>query len=48
MLQAVGNQVVYLKRLSFGSLRLPEDLEIGQFRPLTKEEQERLQHDVAK
>lgn len=47
MLQAVGNQVVYLKRLSFGSLRLPEDLEIGQFRALTKEEQERLQHDVA-
>ncbi|MCI9072192.1 MAG: rRNA pseudouridine synthase [Lachnospiraceae bacterium] len=47
MLQAVGNQVIYLKRLSFGSLKLPEDLEIGQFRALTKDEQERLQHDVA-
>lgn len=38
MLQAVGNEVVYLKRLSMGSLRLPEDLEKGAYRPLSEEE----------
>lgn len=47
MLQAVGNEVVYLKRLSFGSLILPEDLEAGAFRALTEEEQERLRHDIS-
>lgn len=46
MLQAVDNQVLYLKRLSFGSLRLPEDLGAGEFRPLTAGEQESLRHDV--
>lgn len=38
MLQAVGNEVVYLKRLSMGSLRLPKDLEKGTYRPLSEEE----------
>ncbi len=46
MLQAVDNRVLYLKRLSFGSLELPEDLRPGEFRPLTDEEQERLRNDV--
>ena len=43
MLSAVGNEVVYLKRLSIGSLQLPEDLEAGGFRELTKDELSRLQ-----
>lgn len=47
MLQAVDNKVLYLKRLSFGSIKLPEDLRAGEFRPLTAEEQESLRHDVA-
>lgn len=38
MLQAVGNEVLYLKRLSMGRLRLPEDLEKGAYRPLSEEE----------
>lgn len=38
MLQAVGNEVLYLKRLSMGSLRLPEDLEKGAYQPLSEEE----------
>lgn len=38
MLQAVGNEVLYLKRLSMGSLRLPEDLEKGAYRQLSEEE----------
>ena len=38
MLQAVGNEVLYLKRLSMGSLRLPEDLEKGAYRPLSEDE----------
>ena len=46
MLQAVDNKVLYLKRLSFGSLTLPADLKAGEFRALTAEEQENLRHDV--
>jgi 16S rRNA pseudouridine516 synthase len=38
MLAAVGCEVVYLKRLRFGSLELDEDLAPGAFRPLTEEE----------
>lgn len=38
MLQAVGNEVISLKRLAMGSLRLDESLLPGQFRPLTAEE----------
>ena len=42
MFQAVGKEVVYLKRLSMGTLRLDENLKKGEYRPLTKEELERL------
>ena len=38
MLEAVGNEVLFLKRLSMGSLILDEDLESGSYRPLTDEE----------
>lgn len=38
MLKAVNNEVVYLKRLSMGSLMLDESLELGQYRPLTEKE----------
>lgn len=42
MLKAVDNEVVYLKRLSMGSLRLDENLPLGEYRCLTKEELENL------
>lgn len=42
MFQAVGMRVLYLKRISMGTLRLDESLEKGQYRPLTKEEREQL------
>ena len=38
MFQAVGKKVVYLKRLSMGSLTLDETLAPGNWRELTKEE----------
>ena len=38
MMEAVGKKVVYLKRLSMGSLTLPKDLEKGAFRMLTEQE----------
>lgn len=38
MFEAVGKKVVYLKRLSMGSLTLDERLLPGESRPLTKEE----------
>lgn len=38
MLLATGNEVVYLKRLSFGPLKLDESLGPGESRRLTKEE----------
>lgn len=38
MFEAVGKQVVYLKRLSMGSLTLDESLAPGKYRKLTKEE----------
>lgn len=42
MFQAVGKEVIYLKRLQMGSLKLDENLEIGAYRELTKEEMEAL------
>ena len=42
MFQAVGMEVLYLKRLSMGPLSLDPGLEPGAYRPLTKEEQEAL------
>lgn len=38
MVAAVGGEVLYLKRISFGSLPLDESLEKGQYRRLTEEE----------
>ena len=38
MLQAVDNEVLYLKRMTFGSLTLDEVLAPGEFRSLTQEE----------
>lgn len=38
MFQAVGKEVVYLKRLKMGELTLDESLEPGAYRTLTKEE----------
>ncbi len=38
MLKAVDNEVIYLKRLSMGSLRLDEKLALGEYRSLSEEE----------
>ena len=46
MFQAVGNEVVFLKRLSMGSLVLDEKLQIGEYRLLTSEEIERLKKNA--
>lgn len=42
MLQAVNNEVVYLKRETFGSLQLDMNLKLGEYRALTLEEVEAL------
>lgn len=42
MFQAVGKEVIYLKRISMGTLTLPEDLKPGEYRALTDEELEQL------
>lgn len=42
LFQAVGKEVIYLKRLRMGTLILDENLGIGEYRPLTKEELEKL------
>ena len=42
MFEAVGKQVVYLKRLSMGPLSLDENLALGTYRELTEEELELL------
>lgn len=38
MMEAVGNTVTYLKRLSMGPLVLPDDLNCGEYRRLTESE----------
>lgn len=38
MLKAVGNEVVYLKRIAMGNLMLDENLPKGEYRELTEEE----------
>ena len=43
MARAVGREVLYLKRVSMGGLRLDPDLQAGCCRPLTEEELELLQ-----
>ncbi|NLK35464.1 MAG: rRNA pseudouridine synthase [Gracilibacteraceae bacterium] len=40
MFQAVGKEVVYLKRISMGELKLDEALEPGEYRELNEEERE--------
>ena len=42
MLEAVGNEVLFLKRLSMGSLMLDTGLDPGEYRPLTSREIEDL------
>lgn len=42
MFQAVGKKVIYLKRISFGGLTLPENLSLGEYRRLTEAELELL------
>lgn len=46
MFQAVGKEVVYLKRLSMGPLILPETLLPGEYRALTQEELMLLQKET--
>lgn len=38
MFEAVGKEVIYLKRLSMGSLKLDENLKPGEYRELTEDE----------
>ena len=45
MLKAVGNEVIYLKRLSMGSLILDEALKLGEYRILTEKEVDDLKKD---
>jgi 16S rRNA pseudouridine516 synthase len=42
MFAAVGNHVVSLKRISIGGLKLPKDLEEGEWRTLSPEEMEQI------
>ena len=42
MFEAVGKKVIYLKRISMGSLQLDVNLKLGEYRPLTEEELEHL------
>ncbi len=42
MLEAVGNEVLFLKRLSMGPLLLDDNLKPGEYRPLSDEELEML------
>ncbi|MET4561995.1 pseudouridine synthase [Lysinibacillus parviboronicapiens] len=44
MFEAVGKRVTYLKRLSMGSLKLDDSLELGAYRELTIEELASLQN----
>lgn len=44
MFESVGKKVTYLKRMRMGSLQLDETLELGDYRPLTEDELEALQH----
>lgn len=46
MFEAVGKEVVYLKRLSMGSLVLPDDLAPGDYRSLTIQELESLRRKL--
>lgn len=47
MTEAVEKKVTYLKRISMGVLSLPDDLDIGECRQLTVEEEKKLKDSVA-
>ncbi len=38
MVSKVGKEVIYLKRVKMGKLRLPNDIKVGEYRELTMEE----------
>lgn len=42
MFEAVGKNVIYLKRISIGGLKLDENLDEGKYRPLTADETKKL------
>ena len=42
MFAAVGNKIVYLKRISMGQLQLDESLELGEYKELTDDDLEKL------
>lgn len=42
MFEAVGKKVIYLKRISMGTLQLDDNLKLGEYRTLTEEELEHL------
>lgn len=46
MMEAVGKPVVYLKRISMGSLCLDRDLKPGEYRKLTEEEKQCFYHKI--
>ena len=46
MFQALNHPVLYLKRISMGSLVLPKDLELGEYQRLTSKELELLQKNL--
>ncbi|TCT17009.1 16S rRNA pseudouridine516 synthase [Natranaerovirga pectinivora] len=45
MFEAVGKSVTYLKRISMGTLKLDENLKLGEYRNLTEEELNRLRNE---
>lgn len=42
MFEALGKRVIYLKRISMGPLKLPDDLKTGTYRALTQAETDAL------
>ena len=46
MLEAVDNKITYLERITFGNIKLDKDLERGQWRHLTNEEEASLLSDI--
>ena len=43
-----GQKVIYLKRISMGSLKLDENLDLGEYRPLTEKEIKELKVSILK
>ncbi len=48
MFTAIGSEVLFLKRITFGALPLDESLKTGEYRALTKEEISILQRNQIK